>query len=93
MILAYYEGLLTQARIQNDVEVLRDTIQWNVCDSGGERRARPWPPKIFLIIYLTKQTTTKKERNMNTNQGVKRERRSNSCECLHRILPEIGGAN
>ena len=25
MILAYYEGLLTQARIQNDVEVLRDT--------------------------------------------------------------------
>ena len=26
MILAYYEGLLTQARIQNDVEVLRDTI-------------------------------------------------------------------
>jgi TetR/AcrR family transcriptional regulator, transcriptional repressor for nem operon len=27
MILAYYEGLLTQARIQNDVEVLRDTIR------------------------------------------------------------------
>jgi TetR/AcrR family transcriptional repressor of nem operon len=26
MILAYYEGLLTQARIQNDVEILRDTI-------------------------------------------------------------------
>jgi len=26
MILAYYEGLLTQARIQNDVEGLRDTI-------------------------------------------------------------------
>jgi TetR/AcrR family transcriptional repressor of nem operon len=26
MILAYYEGLLTQARIQNDVEVLRDTV-------------------------------------------------------------------
>ncbi len=26
MILAYYEGLLTQARIQNDVSVLRDTI-------------------------------------------------------------------
>ncbi len=26
MILAYYEGLLTQARIQNNVEVLRDTI-------------------------------------------------------------------
>ena len=26
MILAYYEGVLTQARIQNDVEVLRDTI-------------------------------------------------------------------
>lgn len=26
MILAYYEGLLTQARIQNDVNVLRDTI-------------------------------------------------------------------
>jgi TetR/AcrR family transcriptional repressor of nem operon len=25
MILAYYEGLLTQARIQNDVEVLRET--------------------------------------------------------------------
>jgi TetR/AcrR family transcriptional repressor of nem operon len=25
MILAYYEGLLTQARIQNDVEILRDT--------------------------------------------------------------------
>jgi TetR/AcrR family transcriptional repressor of nem operon len=24
MILAYYEGLLTQARIQNDVEVLRE---------------------------------------------------------------------
>ena len=27
MILAYYEGLLTQARIQNDVEVLRDTVR------------------------------------------------------------------
>lgn len=27
MILAYYEGLLTQARIQNDVEILRDTIR------------------------------------------------------------------
>jgi len=26
MIFAYYEGLLTQARIQNDVEVLRDTV-------------------------------------------------------------------
>jgi TetR/AcrR family transcriptional repressor of nem operon len=26
MILAYYEGVLTQARIQNDVEMLRDTI-------------------------------------------------------------------
>ena len=26
MIMAYYEGLLTQARIQNDVEVLRDTV-------------------------------------------------------------------
>ncbi len=26
MILAYYEGLLTQARIQNDVEILKDTI-------------------------------------------------------------------
>jgi TetR/AcrR family transcriptional repressor of nem operon len=26
MILAYYEGMLTQARIQNDVEVLRDTV-------------------------------------------------------------------
>lgn len=26
MILAYYEGLLTQARIQNDVDVLRDTV-------------------------------------------------------------------
>lgn len=26
MILAYYEGVLTQARIQNDVEVLRDTV-------------------------------------------------------------------
>jgi len=26
MILAYYEGLLTQARIQNDVEVLRDSV-------------------------------------------------------------------
>jgi TetR/AcrR family transcriptional repressor of nem operon len=26
MILAYYEGLLTQARIQNDVAVLRDTV-------------------------------------------------------------------
>jgi TetR/AcrR family transcriptional repressor of nem operon len=26
MILAYYEGLLTQARIQNDVEGLRDTV-------------------------------------------------------------------
>src|ERR1700677_2864772 len=25
-ILAYYEGLLTQARIQNDVEILRDTV-------------------------------------------------------------------
>jgi len=25
MIFAYYEGLLTQARIQNDVEVLRET--------------------------------------------------------------------
>ncbi len=24
MLLAYYEGLLTQARIQNDVEVLRE---------------------------------------------------------------------
>jgi TetR/AcrR family transcriptional regulator, transcriptional repressor for nem operon len=27
MILAYYEGQLTQARIQNDVEVLRDTVR------------------------------------------------------------------
>jgi hypothetical protein len=27
MILAYYEGLLTQARIQNDVEVLRDNAR------------------------------------------------------------------
>ena len=27
MILAYYEGLLTQARIQNDVEVLREMSQ------------------------------------------------------------------
>jgi TetR/AcrR family transcriptional repressor of nem operon len=27
MILAYYEGLLTQARIHNDVECLRDTAQ------------------------------------------------------------------
>lgn len=27
MILAYYEGLLTQARIQNDVKVLRDTAR------------------------------------------------------------------
>jgi TetR/AcrR family transcriptional regulator, transcriptional repressor for nem operon len=26
MIMAYYEGLLTQARIQNDVEVLRDAV-------------------------------------------------------------------
>lgn len=26
MVLAYYEGLLTQARIQNDVDVLRDTV-------------------------------------------------------------------
>jgi TetR/AcrR family transcriptional regulator, transcriptional repressor for nem operon len=26
MIMAYYEGLLTQARIQNDVEVLRDSV-------------------------------------------------------------------
>jgi TetR/AcrR family transcriptional repressor of nem operon len=26
MILAYYEGLLTQARIQNDVEILRDSV-------------------------------------------------------------------
>jgi TetR/AcrR family transcriptional regulator, transcriptional repressor for nem operon len=26
MILAYYEGLLTQARIQDDVEILRDTV-------------------------------------------------------------------
>ena len=26
MIQAYYEGVLTQARIQNDVEVLRDTV-------------------------------------------------------------------
>ena len=26
MIMAYYEGLLTQARIQNDVEVLRDSF-------------------------------------------------------------------
>jgi len=25
MIFAYYEGLLTQARIQNDLEVLRET--------------------------------------------------------------------
>ncbi len=24
IVLAYYEGLLTQARIQNDVEILRD---------------------------------------------------------------------
>jgi TetR/AcrR family transcriptional repressor of nem operon len=27
MILAYYEGLLTQARIQNDVTVLRETAR------------------------------------------------------------------
>jgi len=26
MMLAYYEGLLTQARIQNDAEILRDTV-------------------------------------------------------------------
>jgi hypothetical protein len=26
MIMAYYEGLLTQARIQNDVEVLQDAV-------------------------------------------------------------------
>jgi len=26
MIMAYYEGLLTQARIQNDLEVLRDSF-------------------------------------------------------------------
>ena len=26
MVVAYYEGLLTQARIQNDVEILRDTV-------------------------------------------------------------------
>ena len=26
MVLAYYEGVLTQARIQNDIEILRDTI-------------------------------------------------------------------
>ncbi|MGC9940328.1 MAG: TetR/AcrR family transcriptional regulator [Verrucomicrobiota bacterium] len=26
MIMAYYEGLLTQARIQNDLEVLRDSV-------------------------------------------------------------------
>jgi TetR/AcrR family transcriptional repressor of nem operon len=27
MVLAYYEGLLTQARIQNDIELLRDTVK------------------------------------------------------------------
>ena len=26
MIMAYYEGLLTQARIQNDIEILRDSV-------------------------------------------------------------------
>ncbi len=39
MILAYYEGLLTQARIQNDVNVLRDTAR-GIYDMLGVRGKR-----------------------------------------------------
>lgn len=42
MILAYYEGLLTQARIQNDVRVLRDTIR-GIFAMLGVRPAAPAP--------------------------------------------------
>jgi TetR/AcrR family transcriptional repressor of nem operon len=42
MILAYYEGLLTQARIQNDVEGLRDTARGIFAILGvKEREAAP----------------------------------------------------
>ncbi len=34
--IAYYEGLLTQARIENDVEFLRDTVSRLVGDSGNQ---------------------------------------------------------
>ena len=38
MILAYYQGLLTQARIQNDVEVLRESAQRNLTMLGVKER-------------------------------------------------------
>jgi TetR/AcrR family transcriptional repressor of nem operon len=38
MILAYFEGLLTQARIQNDVEPLRDTARGIFVMLGVKRR-------------------------------------------------------
>jgi TetR/AcrR family transcriptional repressor of nem operon len=39
MILAYYEGLLTQARIQNDVKVLRDTARGIFAMLGAKAKA------------------------------------------------------
>ncbi len=40
MILAYYEGLLTQARIHNDVEVLRDTARGIFAMLGVKEKKR-----------------------------------------------------
>jgi TetR/AcrR family transcriptional repressor of nem operon len=37
MVHAYYEGLLTQARIQNDVEVLRESISGAFAILGVKR--------------------------------------------------------
>ncbi len=41
MILAYYEGLLTQARIQNDVEVLRETASGMFAMLGVKEKKVP----------------------------------------------------
>ena len=38
MVLAYYEGLLTQARIQNDIELLRGTVSGMFAILGVKER-------------------------------------------------------
>ena len=63
MILAYYEGLLTQARIQNDVDVLRETANGMFAILGVKERPYCGRLKIFLITYFTKQTTIKNRLN------------------------------
>lgn len=40
MIIAYYEGLLTQARIQNDIELLRDTVRGIFAILGVKEESR-----------------------------------------------------